>query len=95
MIISKYKDLINQLEAKKFKRISIVEILARNNLSNYMNRKWIAMNIIQLKVLCMKNDIDFLEITIDKDAMLDRRGLPHTLQNSKSSRHRWHAFRIY
>ena len=74
MIMSKYKDLVNQLKAKRFKKTCIVEILARNDLSNYMNNKRIAMNI-QLKELCMKNDIDFLEITIDKDAMLGRRGL--------------------
>ena len=30
---------------------------------------------IQLKELCMKSDIDFLEVVIDRDAMLDRRGL--------------------
>ena len=30
---------------------------------------------IQLNELCMKNDIDFLEIVIDKDTMVDRRGL--------------------
>ena len=59
MIMSKYKVLVNQLKAKRFKRTSIFEILARNDLSNYINSK----------------RIDFLEIIIDKDAMLDRRGL--------------------
>ena len=29
---------------------------------------------IQLKELCLKNDTDFLEVVVDKDAMLDRRG---------------------
>ena len=72
--MSKYKDLVNQLEAKRFNRTNIVEILARNDLSNYMNSKRIVMNI-QLKELCRKNDIDFLEIIIDKNAMLDTRGL--------------------
>ena len=43
--MSKYKDLVNQLKAKRFKRTSIVEILARNDLSNYMNSKRIDMNI--------------------------------------------------
>ena len=51
MIMSKYKDLVNQLKVKRFKRTSIVEILARNDLSNYINNKRIAMNI-QLKELC-------------------------------------------
>ena len=74
MIMSKYKDLVYQLKTKKFKRTSIVEILARSDLLNYMNRKRIAMNI-QLKELCMKNNIDFLGVVINKDAMLDRRGL--------------------
>ena len=74
MIMSKYKDQVNQLKAKRFKRTSIVEILARNDLSNYMNSKRIAMNI-QLKEFCMKNDIDFLEVVMDTDAMLDRCGL--------------------
>ena len=61
-----------ELKAKKFKRTSFVEILARNDLSNYMDSKRIAMNI---KELYMKNVIDFLEVVIDKDAILDRRGL--------------------
>ena len=74
MIMSKYKDLVNQLKAKRFKRAGIVVILAKRDLSNYMNSKRIAMNI-QLKELCMKNDINFLEVVIDKDAMSDRRGL--------------------
>ena len=71
MMMSKYKDLVNQLKAKRFRRTSIVEILARNDLLNYMNSKRIAMNI-QLKELCMKNDIDFLEVVSHKDTMLDR-----------------------
>ena len=74
IIMSRYKDLITQLKANRFKRTSIVEILARNDLSNYMNSMKIAMNI-QLKEFCMKNDIDFLEVIINKDATLDRRGL--------------------
>jgi len=74
MIMNKYKDLIAQLKGKRFKQTSMVEILARNDLSNYNNSKRIAMNI-QLKELCQKNNIDFLEIAIDKDAMLDGRGL--------------------
>ena len=45
MIMSKYKDLVKRLKTKRFKRTSIVEILARNDLSNYMNSKKIAMNI--------------------------------------------------
>jgi len=74
LIMNKYKDLITQLQAKKFKRTSVVEILARNDLSNYINSRRIAMNI-QLKELCEKNDINFLEIAIDKDVMLDCKGL--------------------
>ena len=30
---------------------------------------------IQLKELCMKSGIDFLDIAVDKESMLDRRGL--------------------
>ena len=43
-------------------------------MSNYISSKRIAMNM-QLKEFCRKNDIDFLEIIIDKDVMLDRRDL--------------------
>ena len=50
-----------------------MEILARNDVSNYINSKRIVMNM-QLKELCRKNDINFLEIIIDEDIMLDRRG---------------------
>ncbi len=74
MIMNKYKDLVNQLKAKRFRKISILGILARNDLSNYNNSKRIAMNI-QLKELCMKNEIEFLEIAVDKGSMLDRGGL--------------------
>ncbi len=74
MIMNKYKDLVNQLKAKRFRKISILGILARNDLSNYNNSKRIAMNI-QLKELCKKNGVDFLEIAVDKESMLDRRGL--------------------
>ena len=74
MIMNKYKDLVNQLKAKRFRKISILGILARNDLSNYNNSKRIAMNI-QLKELCKKNRVDFLEIAVDKESMLDRRGL--------------------
>ena len=42
MIMSKYTDLVNQLQAKRFKRTSMVEILARNDLLNYMNSERIA-----------------------------------------------------
>ena len=45
MIMSKYKDLVNQPKAKRFKKTSIIEILAKNKLSNYMHSKKIAMNI--------------------------------------------------
>src|SRR6266496_4581900 len=54
MIMNKYKDLVNQLKAKRFRKVSILGILARNDLSNYNNSKRIAMNI-QLKELCKKN----------------------------------------
>ena len=74
LIMDKYKDLIKQLKAKRFNKISLVGILPRNDLSNYNNSKRIAMNK-QLKDLCKKNEIKFLEIEIDKDAMLDSRGL--------------------
>jgi lysophospholipase L1-like esterase len=74
MIMDKYKELVNQLKAKRFRKTSIVGILARNDLSNYNNSKRLAMNI-QLKELCCRNEIDFLEIVIDKNAMLDSRGL--------------------
>ena len=72
MIMNKYKDLVNELKATRFKRISIVEILARNDVSNYINSKRTAMNM-QLKD-CRMNDIHFSEIIIDKDVMIDRRG---------------------
>ena len=39
-----------------------------------MDSKRIAKNI-QLNELCMQNDIDFLAVVIQIDAMLDRRGL--------------------
>ena len=58
----------------------IVEILARNDLSKYMNSESSNMNI-QPKELCMKNDIDFLEVVIDKHAMLDRLHLNFTGQD--------------
>jgi len=55
-------------------KISFVEILARNDLSNYNNSKRIAINI-QLKELRQKNNIDFAEMKIKNKSMLDRKGL--------------------
>ena len=74
MIMDKYKELVNTLKAKRLRKASIVEILARRDLSNYNNSKRIAMNI-QLKELCEKNEIEFLEVAVDRDSMLDSRGL--------------------
>jgi len=74
MIMDKYKELVNKLKAKRLRKASIVEILARRDLSNYNNSKRIAMNI-QLKELCEKNEIEFLEVAVDKNSMLDSRGL--------------------
>ena len=74
MIMDKYKELVNKLKAKRLRKASIVEILARKDLSKYNNSKRIAMNI-QLKQLCEKNEIKFLEVAVDKDSMLDSRGL--------------------
>ena len=36
MITNKYKSLVNELKEKRFQRISIAEILASNDISNYI-----------------------------------------------------------
>ena len=74
MIMDKYSELIKTLKSKRFRKISFVEILARNDLSNYHNSKRLGMNI-QLKELCRRNELEFLEIDIDRRFMLDSRGL--------------------
>ena len=74
LIMSKYKDLVRQLKAGCFRKITMVGILSRNDLSNYNDSKRMAMNI-QLKELCVQNSIEFLEIRIVKEKMLDRKGL--------------------
>jgi len=66
-------DLVRKLKTKSYRKISIVEIL-KKDLSNENDSKRMGMNI-QLKNLCQKNEIEFLEIDIDKKSMLDRRGL--------------------
>jgi len=74
LIMSNYRDLVRQLKAGGFRKITMVGILGRNDLSNYNDSKRMAMNI-QLKELCVQNSIEFLEIGIVKEKMLDRKGL--------------------
>ena len=74
LIMSNYKDLVRQLKAGGFRKITMVGILGRNDLSNYNDSKRMAMNI-QLKELCVQNSIEFLEIGIVKEKILDRKGL--------------------
>ena len=69
-----YKNLVRQLKARGFRKITMVGILGRNDLSNYNDSKRMAMNI-QLKELCVQNSIEFLEVGIVKEKMLDRKGL--------------------
>jgi len=45
--------------------------ICKNVLSNYNDSKRMGMKF-QLKNLCQKNEIEFLEIDIDKESMLDR-----------------------
>ena len=73
-IMRKYGELIAKMKENKYKDISVVGILKRANLSNYLENKRIGLNL-RLKKMCEAKGCGFLEVDIDKEQMLDRKGL--------------------
>jgi hypothetical protein len=73
-IMRKYKSLIADLKQHRYKSVSMIGILQRADTSSYMDSKRMSINI-RLKKLCEKNDVKFVDIAIEKETMLDWKGL--------------------
>lgn len=73
-IMKKYDSLLEELKEKKYKDVIIVGILKRANVSAYTESKRIGLNQ-RIKKLCERKEAGFLEVDIDRETMLDRRGL--------------------
>jgi hypothetical protein len=73
-IMRKYEKLIDVMKEQKYKNISIVGILKRSVLSNYMESKRIGLNE-RAKILCEQKGAGFLDVNINRDTMLDRKGV--------------------
>jgi len=59
-IMKKYEKMIDEAKKSKFSRISVVGILRRDDLSQYLNSKRLGLNI-RLKELCVRKKVEYLE----------------------------------
>jgi hypothetical protein len=73
-IIKKYDSLLDELRDKKYTDIVVVGILKRANVSDYTESKRIGLNQ-RIRKLCERKGTGFLEVDIDKETMLDRKGV--------------------
>lgn len=73
-IMKKYDSLLDELKDKKYKDIIIVGMVKRANVSDYTESKRIGLNQ-RIKKLCERKGAGFLEVDIDKETMLDRKGV--------------------
>jgi GDSL-like Lipase/Acylhydrolase family len=79
-IMDKYEKLIEAIKDRCYRKVSIVGILPRadywmsSDRQEYIDCKRFAVNM-DLKELCVENDIEFVDIDIDTRRMLDRKGL--------------------
>lgn len=72
--MKKYDSLLDELKDKKYADIIIVGILKRANVSDYTESKRIGLNQ-RIKKLCERKGAGFLEVDIDKETMLDKKGV--------------------
>jgi hypothetical protein len=60
VMIQKYEKLIKQAQRNRFKKISLVSILRRDDISEFTNSRRLGLNL-RLKDICEKEGVDFID----------------------------------
>jgi len=66
VILDKYSELIRETKQHKYRKVSLVSIMRRNDLSSYNESKRVGLNI-RIRELCTMNSVGF----IDRDLISD------------------------
>ena len=79
-MLEKYDKLIEKIKERKYRKVSLVGILERNDFWMHADRKEfidckrIGLNL-DLAEMCVENGIEFVDVEIEAQGMLDRKGL--------------------
>ena len=79
-MLEKYGTLIEKIKERNYRKVSVVGILERNDFwmrtdrREFIDCKRIGVNL-DLAEMCVENGIEFVDVEIEAQSMLDRKGL--------------------